>query len=79
MRTLTDGERDIWNELQADAAPDHRTLRETKHKASKAHTCDACGGIIHPGEMYWNAAHVVDDEFIIEKTHAHDCWEDRPF
>lgn len=68
-RGMSDGEREIWNEMQADAAPDIRVLWDKTPVARKPHRCDCCGGEIASGEKYESRGIVLDGAFQAEKLH----------
>lgn len=48
MRELTDGERDVWNEMQADAVPVEKCLDcDGAGKYPSGQTCKSCAGHGH--------------------------------
>ena len=69
MRYLSAGERDLWNEMQRDGAPEYQCLRNSKHKARKDHTCSICKQTIKAGETYIKHVYTLDGEFIADKEH----------
>lgn len=56
---MTDGERDVWNEMQRDAAPDVRIMQTTRQRSRKERKCDECPNPIKVGDEY-------DRTFIVE-------------
>lgn len=68
-RQLSDGERDIWNEMQADAAPTVTVLWDKTPKAKKPHLCDACNEEIAVGEVYKSTGVIEDGVFQATKMH----------
>ena len=70
MREMTDGERAIWNEMQADACPEYVELSERRNVARKFHRCTLCQSHILPGETYHKIAFTEDGHFGTAKH----CW-----
>jgi hypothetical protein len=69
MRQLSDGERELWNEMQRDAAPDIRVLWDKQPVARKAHRCARCGDEIKAGERYESTGIITDG--VLEATKQH--------
>lgn len=68
-RQLSDGERELWQEMQREAAPDVVVLSQKSVKARKEHTCDLCGQTIIVGDSYEAVAFLEDGEFQTHKMH----------
>jgi hypothetical protein len=66
---MNDADRDVWNEMQRDAAPDVTRLSDRIHTARKEHTLD-CGCIVKPGEKYGVVVDLVDGKMETYKGHA---------
>ena len=73
MRRMTDGERELWNEMQADAMPEVRELGRRKLRARVRHVCTTCRKPIQPGEQYLRVALVEDGRFE-ELKFCGPCW-----
>lgn len=75
FRGMSDGEREMWNEQQRDAAPDVRLLWHKRPVARKPHLCDHCNDEIAPGTRYESIGLLSDGTFQFEKLHlfAHHC------
>ena len=69
MMGMSDGEREIWAELQREAAPDIVVLWDKTPKARRPHLCDACNEEIAPGTVYESRGWREDGEFKTEKLH----------
>lgn len=69
VRTMSDGEWSIWQEMQADAAPDVRVIWNKTPKARKPHLCDLCNEEIAVGEVYSSMGVITDGVFEATKMH----------
>jgi hypothetical protein len=52
-------------------------LSQRSHTARKVHTCDGCGGSIHPGTRYSVTVLIEDGDFQSFKAHR-SCYQDGP-
>jgi hypothetical protein len=66
---MNEADRDVWNEMQRDAAPDIRVLSNRKTKARKAFVLD-CGCPIAAGQFYCSAAWLEDGQFHAKRDHV---------
>lgn len=75
MRSLSDGEREIWNDSQRDdGAPDWKTLSETRHTRRKGPVdCDGCHEVIEIGQRYKIVTALEDGSFIQMRLHEPVC------
>lgn len=65
---MNEADRDVWNEMQRDAAPDVRVISQRQHRARKAIRLD-CGCITKPGDLYCSMAWLEDGSFKTAKGH----------
>lgn len=72
-RHISDGDRDLWNEMQRDAAPDVKMLHDKVSVARRGHEL-SCGCFIFAGERYRSVAMIADGKFERSKEHAY--WEE---
>lgn len=76
-RGMTDGEREIWNEMQRDAAPDpreHRVLSQRRHtRGARPCLCDYCGAPIETGERYAAVSLINEGQFELVRHHVPTC------
>ncbi len=56
-----------------DDIPYYRELNRGKSTARKSHHCDACDGVIIPGQKYKFVVCITDDGFQIFKEHSDDA------
>lgn len=77
MRALSDGEREIWNDMQRDAAPDerdYRVLSQREHtRGSIPCLCDYCDEGIEPGQRYRVVSLINEGKFELIRHHAGMC------
>lgn len=77
MRQLSDGERELWNEMQREAAgdpADWKTLSERVGVRRKGPVpCDICQEIIEVGERYTTVSALEDGEFVQFRAHNPHC------
>lgn len=72
---MSDGARDLWNEMQRDAMPDFEVLRETTHVARKVcYRCEACRAMIQKGQQYHYTVLLEDGEFQTHVRHVRCAW-----
>ena len=63
------GLRERYEELMADCgAPVCQQLRDSYHRAAKAHVCTDCRGTIAPGDRYRLQFWLIDGEAHFDKT-----------
>ncbi|HVA28821.1 MAG TPA: hypothetical protein VNF68_11610 [Candidatus Baltobacteraceae bacterium] len=74
---MTDGEREIWSEMQRDAAPTVSVWRTTLHRSRKDRVCSDCKRTIRAGEQYSKTFFVEDGEAgtIVSHPRGSMCWE----
>lgn len=71
MRQMSDGERELWNEMQRDAAPDVRTIAiRTATRRGPPILCDNCGAPINPGDRYGSHVFTEDGRFELTRYHT---------
>ncbi len=70
--SMTDGEHEIWSELQVDAAMSDqpKVIRESTRTALLSHVCNMCDGEIKPGQEYMYKL-LKTQEFGLEEFKAH--------
>lgn len=77
MRSLSDGEREIWNDLQRDAAPDerdYRVLSKREHtRGQTACPCDHCDAAIQSGQRYVAVSLINEGKFELIRHHVGIC------
>lgn len=74
MRQLSDGERELWNELQRDAAPDFKVLSEKPGTRRKGPIlCDGCHEAIEVGQRYKTVTYLEDGTFGHTRLHDPVC------
>ena len=72
---MSDGARDLWNEMQRDAVPDIEVLRESTHVARKVcYRCSACRAMIQKGQQYRYTVLKEDGEFQTHVQHVRCAW-----
>lgn len=72
MYRMSDGEREIWNEQQRDAAPTVVTLRTSRSRRARKERKLTCGHTIKVGQWYDEWVGVVDGEFTVDH-HCENC------
>lgn len=76
-RGMSDGEREIWNEMQRDAAPDprdYRVLSQRQHtRGPRPCLCDYCNNPIETGQRYAAVSLMNEGRFELIRHHAPIC------
>ncbi len=69
--TMSDGARELWQEMQADGMPHVEVLRESTHRARKTrYRCSACHDMIRKGARYHYTVLKEDGEFVTSACHV---------
>lgn len=72
---MSDGARELWEEMQRDAAPQFEILRESTHVARKVcYRCSACRGHIGRGQQYRYTVLLEDGDFQTDVRHVRCQW-----
>jgi hypothetical protein len=69
-RHLSDGEREILNQLNQEAAPDYEEIHSEIRKARKDHICNVCKRTIRKGDRYEKHVFRLDGVFQELKHHV---------
>jgi hypothetical protein len=71
MRQLSDGERELWNEMQRDGAPYWRTLSsKVSTRGARPIHCDVCDNGITSGQRYTTVTGLEDGKFVMIRHHV---------